>query len=88
MYNRLFGTSSPEELFAILHEYRQPVEYVYLSIKISPYFRTCTANHGGNPYLLKRSLAEWECTQLLFENSEVALYDVRACMATPLRTQD
>lgn len=88
MYNRLIGTSNAEELFALLHEYGQPVEYVYLSTKLSPYFRTSTANHGGNPYLLKRSLAERECTRLLFENSEAALYDVRACTATPSRTRD
>lgn len=77
MYNRLINTSNAEDLFALLQEYGQAVEYVYISTKISPSFRISVHN---NLDLLRKSLEEQGCVTRLFENSEVVLYDVRGCL--------
>lgn len=88
LYNRLIGVSTAEDLLSLLHEYQRPIEYVYLSTKLSPQFRTAVANQGGNLYTLKRTLDELECAQLLFENTEVVVYNIRFCASLPSPTYD
>jgi len=76
MYNHLMEVSTAEEVFALLHKYRQRADYIYLSPQVSPRFRN---NMRGNFNLLKKDLDNQECAQPIFENTEIILYDVRAC---------
>jgi len=88
LYNKLISVSTAEDLLTLLHEHQQPIEYLYLSTKLSPQFRTAVANRGGNLYTLKRTLDELKCTQLLFENTEVVVYNIQSCASLLYQTYD
>jgi len=81
MYNEIMGISDYAGLVEILEKHHQPVEYLYVSTKPSPRFLESMARSGGVLRTLLRDMNNLECAIKVFENEEVALYDLRGCEA-------
>jgi hypothetical protein len=79
LYNDLLGTAETDELVSVLDRYRQPLDYLYLTTGASARFRKDVVNAGGNLRTLYEDLRRQRCSSILFQNSEVVLFDLRAC---------